>query len=225
MPVEVRDAANGVAIFTVPAAAAARLLPDGTFEIVDAGDGQTQLVLGIVDYRDNDLGDYDEVAIVLFVRPRGGPAEDAGTFIYKLPVNQSFTCEAGARIWGFPKTVEEIRYDYTDDHATGTLVMDGQLVFTLTVPRGAPAPGTAAEPPMEGVTYTYIDGVPHRTRFTTGGTGTIVTAGGTGVTLTLGSHPIAEALRALGLPSTPIMSSWTEHMCGTFDAPARLRQG
>ena len=222
MPVEVRDAANGVAIFMVPVAAAQKLLPGDAFEIVDGGDGQAQLVLGIVDYRDNDLGDYNEVAIVFFVRPRGGAPETAGTFIYKLPVNQSFTCEAGARIWGFPKTVEEITYEYADDRASGKLVMDGQHVFTLTLPRGSVAPGTAPDPPMEGITYTYIDGVPHRTRFTTGGTGNVVTAGDAGVTLTLGTHPIAEALRGLGLPSAPIMSSWTEHMLGTFETPERL---
>jgi hypothetical protein len=222
MPVEVRDAANGVAMFMVPAAAAQTLVPGDDFEIVDVGGGQAQLVLGIVDYRDNDLGDYNEVAIVLFVRPRGAAPESAGTYIYKLPVNQSFTCEAGARIWGFPKTVEEITYAYTDDRATGTLVMDGRHVFTLTLPRGEPAPGTPADAPMEGVTYTYIDGRPHRTRFTTGGAGTIVIAGGEGTSLVLGTHPIADALRSLGLPAAPMLTTWTEHMRGTFDAPEAL---
>ena len=100
--------------------------------------------------------------------------------------------------------------------------MGGQHVCTLTVPRGAVAAEAAAEPPMQGITYTYINGVPHRTRFTTGGTGTVVTAGGEGLRLTLGTHPLADELRGLGLPSAPVMSSWTEHMCGTFETPERL---
>lgn len=221
MPVEVRDASNGVVIFMVPLDAAQRLLPGGAFEVVDLGGGQAPLAIGLVDYRDNDLGDYHEVAIVLFVRPRGAPPEATGTFIYKLPVNQSFTSDAGYEIWGFPKTVEQIVYAYTDDQVTGRLVMDGEEVFTLSLPRRRPEPGAVADPPMEGYTYTYIDGAPHRTRFTTGGS-TVVTAGGEGVILRLGMHPLAGALRTLGLPAAPLMSSWTEHMRGTFGPPERL---
>jgi Acetoacetate decarboxylase (ADC) len=227
MPVEVRDASNGVVMFMVPAAGAQALIPGDAFEVVDLGGGQAQLVLGIVDYRDNDLGDYHEVALVFFVRPRGAPPEATGTFIYKLPVNQEFTRAAGFQIWGFPKTVERITYEYTEDRATGalvtaTLVMDGRAVFALTLPRRQPERGVAPDPPLEGYTYTYIEGVPHRTRFTTGGTGTVVTAGGEGVELTLGTHPLADALRGLGLPAPPLMSSWTEHMQGSFGPPERL---
>jgi hypothetical protein len=221
MPVVVRDASNAVVVYPVDAARAARLLPGDAFEIVADG-GQAQLVLGMVDYRDNDLGSYREIAVVLFVRPRGAAPAAAGTFIYRLPVTESFTCEAGSRIWGFPKTVEEITYDWTDGHATGTLVMDGQTVFTLRVPRGRLVPGAPEDPPMAGLTYTYVDGRPHRTRFTTGGSGTTLTPGGEGVDLTLGTHPLAATLRDLGLPATPLMSSWTEHMRGTFEAPEVL---
>ena len=222
LPVEVRDASNGVAIFLVPAAAAQKLVVGDAYDVVDIGGGVAQLILGIVDYRDNDLGDYDEVAVILVVRPRGAPAEAAGTLICHLPVSQSFTCDAGCRIWGFPKSVEEITYEYDGDRVTGRLVMGGEHVLTLGLPRRQPEPGAPVEPPMEAYTYTYIDGIPHRTRFTTGGAGTVITAGGEGVTLTLGTHPIAQALRGLGLPAAPMMSTWTEHMHGTFGSPEAL---
>jgi hypothetical protein len=217
MPAMVRDASSGNAIFLVPSAAAQPLVGDA-FEVVEMAPGQTQLILGFVDYRDNDLGDYNEVMMIFMVRPRGKPTAPEGTFIYKLPVNQSFTCEAGRTIWGFPKSVEQIDVDYGDHHVTCTLVMGGQHVFTLTVPRGKADGGDA--PDMEMATYTYLDG-PTVVRFTTGGP-TAVAPGGDGVQLALGTHPLADELRRLGLPAPAMMSTWMEHMHGSFGAPRRL---
>jgi hypothetical protein len=217
MPAVVRDASSGNAIFVVPSAAAQELVGDA-FEVVDMAPGQTQLILGFVDYRDNDLGDYNEVMVIFMVRPRGADDEPAGTFIYKLPVNQDFTCEAGCRIWGFPKSVEQIDIDYGDKRVTCALVMDGQHVFTLTVPRGTATDGAA--PDMEMATYTYLDG-PTVVGFTTGGA-TAMSPGPDGVELVLGPHPLAAQLRDLGLPAPAMMSTWMEHMHGSFGSPRKV---
>jgi Acetoacetate decarboxylase (ADC) len=225
MPVMVRDASAGTAVFDVDAAAARALLPGEAFEVVETSPGRCQLAVATVDYRDNDLGDYHEVGLMLFVVPRdpagdgadGGDGE-AGTFITHLPVDQEFTCEAGRLIWGFPKTVEEISLDVAGDRATTSLRMDGELVLRLTLPRG----GDAEMPPLEMVSYTYIDGVPHATAFSQGGTGAQVLPGGDGAELELGTHPVAETLRALGLPATPVLTTWTERMRGRFDPPTPL---
>lgn len=218
LPCVVRDASSASVIYMVPCEVAQRFVGPA-YETVEMAPGLTQLVVGFVDYRDNDLGDYNEVMIVFMVRPKGAADGSEGTFIYKLPVNQSFTCEAGCSIWGFPKSVEEIDVEYRTDRVTCRLVMQGQHVFTLSVPRGAAdAPET---PEMAMTTYTYLDG-PASLQFTTGGRGTTVSAGGDGVELTLGAHPIADDLRALGLPCAPMMCTWMEHMYGTFGVPKRL---
>lgn len=221
LPCIVRDAGSGNAIYRAPAAAVARLIPGEAFEVVEAAPGQTQVILAIIDYRDNDLGDYDEVGIIFTVRPRGGAPEDSGTFIYKLPVNQSFTCEAGCTIWGFPKTVEEIDYRYGADTVSCRLEMDGRHVLTLVVPRGD---GEGAESePIETRTYTYIAGVSHENPFTTGGRGMTLNPGGKGVSLELGEHPLSQELRGLGLAdAVPVLSTWTEHMTGSFGRPRKL---
>ncbi len=218
MPAIVRDASAGNAIFLVPVTGAQRLVGDA-FEVVEMAPGEAQLILGFVDYRDNDLGDYHEVMIVLMVRPHGASSAADGTFIYKLPVDQSFTCEAGRRIWGFPKSIEQIDIDYGAAQATCRLTMGGQHVFTLTVPRARP--GDAAPPDMAMTTYTYLD-KPMAVPFTTGGTGASMVVGADGVELTLGTHALADELRALGLPAPAIMSTWTEHMRGAFGAPRKL---
>lgn len=219
MPAVVRDASSGTALYLVDASAAQKLVPGESFHVVEVAPGQAQVVVGFVDYRDNDLGDYNEVMIVFFVRPAGDPNAPEGTFIYKLPVNQSFTCEAGCRIWGFPKSVEQINVDYGEDRVVCRLVMDGHHVFTLALPRLAADLSTDMD--MEMTTYTYLDG-PTKLAFSQGGA-TAVNPGGAGVELELGDHSIANDLRSLGLPNAPLMlSTWVDHMRGSFGAPEKI---
>ena len=218
LPAVVRDASSGSVMYLGDIEAARRIIPD-SFEPVEAAPGRTQVTLVIIDYRDNDLGDYDEVGVVFFVRPSGDEDAEVGSYIHALPVNQSFTCEAGCRIWGFPKTVEEITFQYAGASATCSLSMDGRHVLTMTVPRG----GAGETPDTEALGYTMIEGVPHRNVFLRGGTGEQTKPGGDGVVLELGDHPLADALRDLGLEqATPVLSAWTEHMRGSFSESRKL---
>ncbi len=229
-PVEVRDAAASIAAFVVPSRAAARFMGDA-FEIVDFFPGRTLLMLGCIDYKDNDLGDYNEVAMNFFVRMKGASkgvpylgawkAMIGGTlpsYSWKMPVNQSFTRDAGALIWGFPKTVERIDFDYgREGRFHALLEMDGKKVFEIDTPRG----GNRAQPKGSAIGYSYIEGVPHQTIFTQHATQLGIGLG-SGVELTLGDHPIADDLRSLGLPKKPLMTTWAGKMVMSFDPPARL---
>lgn len=215
MPVDVRDGSSATAIFDVALDAARALAPSG-FEVVESAPGRAQFALALIDYRDNDLGSYLEVGTILFVRPEGG-GED-GTFITHLPVTEEFTCVAGNQIWGFPKSVERIDVTNTDSTSRWVLTMDGELVVDITVPRG----GTDEMPPLPMAAYTLIDGRPHVTRFTQGGSGSGVHIGAD-VVLTLGEHPVAKELSSLGLSSASVvLSTWTERMQARFEEPAPL---
>jgi hypothetical protein len=215
MPVEVRDGSNATVIFDVAVGAAQALAPDG-FEIVESAPGRAQFALALVDYRDNDLGSYLEVGTLLFVRPASG-GED-GTFITHLPVTEEFTCVAGNQIWGFPKSVERIDVTNTDTTSRWVLTMDGELVVDVTVPRG----GSDEMAAMPLASYTLIDGRPHLTRFTQGGTGSAMYFDAD-VALTLGDHPVAKELASLGLsPDSVVLTTWTEHMEARFEEPSPL---
>lgn len=229
-PVQVRDARAAIAAFVVPSAVADELVGDA-FEVVDFLPGRTLFMLGCIDYRDNDLGDYNEVAMNFFVRRRGAPGglpylgawRDMGsgalpTFSWKMPVDQSFTRDAGALLWGFPKTVERIDFDDSrDGRFRARLEMDGAMVFEIDAPRG----GRRAQPATTSVAYSYIDGVPHQTRFTQQVSDLGIRLGGS-VEIAIGAHPIADRLRALGLPKKPLMSTWAGKMAMSFDAAQRL---
>jgi hypothetical protein len=215
MPVDVRDGSSATVIFEVAIDAARALAPAG-FEVVESAPGRTQFALALIDYRDNDLGSYLEVGTILFVRPEGG-GED-GTFITHLPVTEEFTCVAGNRIWGFPKSVEQIDVTNTDTTSRWVLTMDGELVLDVTVPRG----GSDEMPPVPMAAYTLIDGRPHVTRFTQGGSGSGLSMPAD-VALALGAHPIAKELASLNLsPESVVLSTWTEHLQARFEEPAAL---
>jgi hypothetical protein len=124
LPVVVRHATSGQASFLVSAAAARKLIPGPGLDVAEVLPGRALCSIAVIDYRDNDLGDYNEVSIALFVRESAKPAGipwlgnavdmvrgRLGTFIVHLPVDQSFTCDAGRTIWGFPKTVQQIEID------------------------------------------------------------------------------------------------------------------
>ena len=144
---------------------------------------------------------------------RGG----LGTYIHHLPVDQGFTCEAGCTIWGFPKTVQQIDFEYADDRATCSLVYDGEHALTLSLPRG----GKKQMPENVLTGYTWIEGVAHvnRARSRAEGFGVF---GGRGARLELGSGLIADQLRSLGLPKRPLMCTWMEHMSASFGPSTKL---
>jgi hypothetical protein len=229
-PVEVRDASGAIAGFLVSSRAANKLVDDA-FEIVDFLPGRTLFMLGCIDYKDNDLGDYNEVAMNFFVRLRGAPKgfpylgawramANGGlpSFCWKMPVNQSFTREAGSTIWGFPKTIERIDFDYSrEGRFRGLLEMDGKKVFEIDMPRG----GDKAQPATQGLGYTTIEGVPHQTAFTQRSSELGVYRGGR-VKLSLGDHPISDDLRSLGLPKKPLMATWIGKMAMAFGPPGKF---
>jgi hypothetical protein len=226
LPVVVRDASSAAATYLVDAAAARRLLPGPELDLVELLPGRALFSVAAIDYRDNDLGDYHEVSLAFFVRRRGersgvpwlGAAVDLArnrlaTWIWKLPVDQTFTRDAGEGIWGFPKTVEEIDFTEAGGRRTCRLLMDGRHALTFGVARR----GSRVLPDAPMQVYSWIDGRLHRTRFVAGASGVGIALGG--ATLALGDHPLADRLRGLGLPRRALMSVWMERQHARFEAP------
>ncbi len=228
-PVVVRDAASASATYLVPTDRAGQLLPGEEFELVELLPGRALFSIACIDYRDNDLGDYNEVSLALFVREKGRPTRvpylgtlfnllrnRVSTYITWLPVDQSFTRDAGAGIWGFPKTVEQIDFEIGDATAVCSLSSGGQHVLTMSMPRA----GKRNLPEAEMTTYSHIDGIAHKTRFVSRASGVSIALGSG--KLELGDHPAADQLRTLGLPKKPLIGVWMEHMHATFDRPEEL---
>ncbi len=228
LPVVVRNAASMSAMFVVPTAGVRRLLPDARLHVPELLPGRTICIIAGIEYRDNDLGQYNELSIAFFVtmggsRPlpffgmlSGFMRGSLGAYIHRLPVTTSFSRDAGRDIWGFPKTVDDIEFSDQGAQRSCRLSVDGTHVLTLTMSRG----GKRRMKDMPQDAYAWRDGILWRTPSVMGGEGVGARLGG--AKLVLGNHPIADELRGLGLPRRALMSTWVEHMHARFDAPRRL---
>ena len=228
LPVCVRDAVQITALFVVPIAPVRTLVGDPRLRVAEMFPGRTICAIAAVEYLDNDLGPYNELAVSFFVErseqpswPVVGPLVGflrggIGAFIHRLPVTTAFSCEAGRDIWGFPKTIEDIRFRDGDGRRTCTVVAGGQHVLDLSMARG----GTNPMKRMAQDAYAVRDGVLYHTPSTMWGEGASFRLGG--AELALGSHPWAQELRGLGLPKRALMTTTLEHMHAEFGAPERL---
>jgi hypothetical protein len=202
IPVEVRDARSWFATFAVPFDAARSLIDYSGLVPASPIPGRALCSLAFVDYLDGDLDQYHEVAVAILVREPGSTSRrPAGAFIHQLPVDQTFTCEAGRTMWGFPKFIADI--DITvgaRGAASATLTHDGDHVLRLGIGAGLPVPsrGTTLD------AFSHRDGVLRRTRWSLHGSGSRARPGGARVEL--GDHPIAKELRGLGFPRHALMS-------------------
>lgn len=133
MPVRIRKADVHAAMFSVDAAAAQKLIDYSGLEVCQYRPGRAVVNLMLARYFDGDLGQYHEFGTAVMVNPPGSRAhgwrafKDAAAFIHHLPVDQSFTLEAGRRIWGFPK----IMADFTVREGVASVSMSAPKACTL----------------------------------------------------------------------------------------------
>jgi hypothetical protein len=203
LPVEVRTARSAAASFLVPHSAAAALMAGTGLAPKRLPRDRALCILAVVQYIDNDLGPYNEVALTVAVG--AGEGAPVGAYIHQLPVDGEFTCAAGRGIWGFPKWIADIDLTIGERRAHCRLSEGGELVLELDIrTRLLPLPSR----PVEMTAYAHLDGRTRRTPFTSRATG--VRGGLLGVRLTL------------GLPKRAVMSSVIGNMAATFGPAVEL---
>jgi hypothetical protein len=209
-PIVVDEMNSATLVYTVPHAAASALLPGDAFEVAETAPGSAVLVIALCDYLQNPWGDYLEINLGLLVHPTGRP-DEVGAFQWRMPVDQAFTCLAGNRVLGLPKTVEDLEATYSDDSVTFELRADGASVLRITVPRAEPLGDPTSE---TTITYSYLDGVATVVPLTIDLPSGIIDSAQ--VVLELGDGVIADELRSLGLPAVPDYAAWGERLTGSF---------
>jgi hypothetical protein len=228
-PTQFRDGCSAAGLFVVRSASAQELIADSGFEIAEIAPGRGILALTGVHYTDTDCGSYNEIAQAFFVRrvdrPSGLPylgtwldlaRGEVASFTWKLQVTSRLSQYAGIRMWGFPKTLEEITFDRIEDHARFSLRIDGQDVLSFTVR----AEGSHTPTPLTSRVYSIFEGTPHVSYLTQSYRDTGVRLGHG--PLALGKHPLAQQLRELGLPRRPLLSTWNGHLAFSMTAPEKL---
>ena len=217
MPVQIRKATQHMAMFSVDADAAQRLIDYSGLQVCRYLPGRTIVVLTFMHYIDGDLDEYREFNTSFMLNPPGstasgpGAMRSAGAFTHHMPVDQRFTLEAGTKIWGYPKVMAD--FTVREGRRFGfECSVDGQLVIGMEFRRGLPfrlTPRTQAQR-----SYSHRDGVTCETAFEYTLDGVRTRFGGARVRL--GDHPYAKELASLGLPKRAMLSSSADHVQMTF---------
>jgi hypothetical protein len=218
MPVKIRQAHQHMAMFSVDADAAQRMIDYSGLQVCRYLPGRAIVVLMLMHYVDGDLGQYYEYGTNVMVNPpgsnAGGPRalQSAGAFIHHLPVDQPFTLEAGTTIWGFPKVMAD--FTIRDGRQFGFDVsIDGQLMVGMEFRPGLPIPMTPGTQTQRS--YSHRDGVTREIPFDMTLTGVRYRLGGARVRL--GEHPYAKELASLGFPKRALLSSSAANVEMSFD--------
>ncbi|MGY4709607.1 acetoacetate decarboxylase family protein [Mycolicibacterium sp. CBM1] len=218
MPVRIRKAAVHTAMFSVPADAAQRLIDYSGLHVCQFRPGRAVVTLMLARYIDGDLGKYNEFGTCVMVNPPGSNASgfkalgNAAAFIHHLPVDQSFTLEAGRTIWGFPKIMADFKIRDANPF-TFEVSEGGSLIAGMEFDRGLPVP--MPRPRTQVLkTYTFAEGTTREVPWEMKNSGLRFRPGG--VTLRLGDHPYAKELASLGLPKRAMVSGSVAHVEMTF---------
>jgi hypothetical protein len=230
LPVVVREAEAVSVMYPVRTAAVRKLLPTAMLHPAEWFPGWAICVLAAIEYKDNDLGTYNEVGVNFLVTYGPSPSLPLfgligaarrgalGAYVHRLPVTTSFSRDAGRDIWGFPKTVAEITFADVGERRRCRLDADGVHVLTLEAGRGGTR--TLAEIPQDA--FAWRDGMLFKTPSRMAAEGVGFRLGG--ASLTLGAHPMADELRGLGLPRRALSTTSFTRWRATFDGAQILER-
>lgn len=237
LPVRIVDASQAFAFYLVSAHHAGSLLRHQAlpFAAVDVGNDRTPVAILGVDYRETDLGAYQEFGVCFFVQPVGsnGRGYDMpGTLFASLTVNDRFNVSRAGPLWGYNKTyTPHLQLDCTREAAHFSIDPQDPDALSVTFPRF----GSDRSTELPCYTWGVAQGdratpAPVKTLIVRSATGEGVQVGGS-VELRLGdgtrprcvcklesARPqacVCLMLRELALSKRPIANTWAEHMSAT----------
>ncbi|MEW6440240.1 MAG: acetoacetate decarboxylase family protein [bacterium] len=226
LPVRYRDAEAMLAFFPLPTREALERLPTKRFRPVEIVPGTSLIAVAAFEYRDTDIGPYNELAVCFPIlhNPRVAlPAlplllesnyPGMGLYIHHLPVTTEIAWRAGVEIFGYPKFVANIRFEQTEGRRTCQLRESEEHILTLMVdkPRGRRLDRKGF------TTYSLREGEILKTVIGTEMKGGRRRFGG--ATLLLGSHPISAELRSMNISPRAFEVRYAPEMRAVLPAPS-----
>jgi hypothetical protein len=206
------------------------LIADSGFTVAEIAPGKAVMSLAGVHYIDTECGTYEEIGCAFFVNKFSGKPllpyfgtwmnilrGNQPSFTWYLPVTEKSALECGIQMWGYPKTIEDIRHSEIDGRTVTVLHKDGEDVLRYSVSNQ----GSKTLKPIESPVYSIFEGEPHVGYLTQH-----FSAAGYGRDgeLTLSDHALVEPLRRLGLPKKPLLSGHMGKLRFSMSAPQAIKK-
>ncbi|MCG7608158.1 MULTISPECIES: acetoacetate decarboxylase family protein [Mycobacterium] len=219
MPVQIRTAEQHMAMFSVDADAAQRMIDYSGMRVYRHRPHRAIVVLMLMRYIDGDLGPYLEYGTNVMVNRPGAEGSglrgmgSAGALVHHLPVDGEFTLQAGRQIWGYPKVLADFTVHEGKPYGFEVKI-DGRLAVGMEFKPGLPVPSALTAKPQVQSTFSCLDGVLRETEGQMRLSGVRYRPGG--ARIRLGDHPYAAELAELGLPKRAMLSSSARNVQMTF---------
>jgi hypothetical protein len=169
MPTFYYDGALMTGLFPAHHRALRELIPDPDLEPARLAPGLGALVLWCIEYRDSDIGAYNEVAIgVALNEPDGGPnlpgrallaavrRRQQHVYIHHLPVTTEVSRRGGIDFYNFPKFLADIEFRDERGRRRCELSQAGERILTFTGERLESGQGAQ----VDVFAHLWMDGQP-----------------------------------------------------------------
>ncbi len=232
LPIFYRDGEAITGVFAARLSRLKKILPDRRLRPARVAPGVGAVTITCFEYRDSDVGTYNELAIGIILAP---PGQSSGlpmqkmlggvlggqieVYVHHLPVTTDLALRSGRQLWNFPKFVTPIDFEEDVHSRICHLSEDDELILSLKVPKLR----SVRREQIQLFTNVYQDGQPQRGEFKLHAerSGRSLTPGA--AELTLGSkHPIARELAETLISTRSIAASYIPSIIGILYGPQNI---
>ena len=167
-PLAFRDVQYMALLYRADAQAVSKQLEQTPFKPALQLLGEPVVAVGLIQYKDSDLGSYDEIIIsipVILKKDRSGTLSNwldlyakherkrGGQYIIHIPVTSQVSVDGGRNLWGYPKTLEPIHHQFNNNRIDSRLnAPDGTNMINWKGPLGM----GITIPAMNLMTYSFL---------------------------------------------------------------------
>jgi hypothetical protein len=232
LPIFYYDGTATSAVFAARLGALRRLMPDPRISPARLAPGLGAVAVTCFEYRDTDIGPYNELAISVvlnepwFLPNLPGRALLASlrsaqmhAWFHHLPVTTEIARAGGVELYNYPKFVAGIDFEETATQRICTLKEGAEHILTLSGERIA----TPRSEQFQLFSHLWMDRQPQSSEFKINAVEMGVSLRPRAASLTLGErHPIARELASLIAWSSPIQYQYMARFEGILYGPEHL---
>ena len=235
LPVFYYDGSASAAFFPAKLGALRRLVPDPRIVPARLAPGVGMVGIACLEYRDTDIGAYNELAISVALNVPGflpnlpGRAALVGmrrrqlhSWVQHLPVTTEIARAGGVDFYNFPKFIAGIDFDETDARRTCRLSEGKEHILTLSGERIT----TPRSERLQLFSHLWMDGQPQSVEFKVNAIELGISVRRSAATLEISDrHPVARELLSLLLSRRPAQYVYVPRFEAILYGPEHLTPG